>query len=283
MPTDHDVLITGPKVDLVVHPFDIDATTFLRAVREAEDAGFDAVWTYDHISAVSFRAQRSLEVWTSLGAIAAATTTIEFGPLVVNTSVRHPAHIAIAAATLQDLSGGRFLLGLGAGAGPEQRFADEMRMVGMTPLDAPTRRGMVADTIGFLRALWRGDAEFASEQFTLSEPTAIAIPSPTPPIIVGANGPKMAALAGTHADMVNLHSWERDLASLAVVARTHAAEAGNDAFALTFEGPHTDEWIDPDSALRGGVANLGPARLMIQRSAANGFDALKRTARRLRL
>jgi alkanesulfonate monooxygenase SsuD/methylene tetrahydromethanopterin reductase-like flavin-dependent oxidoreductase (luciferase family) len=272
-----------PKLDLVVHPFDIDAPTFVRAVRRAEDAGFDAIWTYDHISAVSFRAQRSLDIWTSLAAIAMSTTTVEFGSLVVNTTVRLPAHIAVAAATLQDLSGGRFLLGLGAGAGPEQNFADEIRMVGITPLAAPTRRGIVADTIGFLRALWRGETSFESDQFSFTDPTAIAMPLPPPPIIVGANGPKMAALAGQHADMVNLHSWERDLAGLAAVARTRAAEVGNTNFALTVEGPHSDQWIDPDSSLRAGVAELGATRVMVQWSAANGFDAINRAARRLRL
>jgi alkanesulfonate monooxygenase SsuD/methylene tetrahydromethanopterin reductase-like flavin-dependent oxidoreductase (luciferase family) len=272
-----------PKLDLVIHPFDIDAPTFVRAVRRAEDAGFDAVWTYDHISAVSFRADRSLDIWTSLAAIAMSTTTIEFGPLVLNTTVRHPAHVAVATATLQELSGGRFLLGLGAGAGPEQNFADEIRMVGITPLDAPTRRAIVADTIDFLRALWRGETNFASERFTFTEPTAIAMPAPAPPIVVGANGPKMAALAGRHAHMVNLHSWERDLAHLADVARAHAAEVGNATFALTVEGPHTDQWTDPDSALRVGVAELDAERVMVQWSAANGFDAINRAARRLRL
>jgi alkanesulfonate monooxygenase SsuD/methylene tetrahydromethanopterin reductase-like flavin-dependent oxidoreductase (luciferase family) len=272
-----------PKLDLVIHPFDISAAQFVRAAQLAEEAGFDGVWTYDHISAVSFRSSASLDVWSMLAAVAVGTQTIELGPLVINTTVRHPAHIAVSAATLQDLAGGRLLLGLGAGSGPEQNFADEMRMVGMTARDAATRRTTVVETIGFLRALWNGGTSFNGTQFQLHEPTAIARPDPIPPIVVGANGPKMAALAGTYADMVNLHSWERDLGHLATISRDSAAAAGKTSFALTVEGPHSDQWTDPNSAIRTMVHDLGAQRVMVQWSMANGFDAITRAARRLRI
>jgi alkanesulfonate monooxygenase SsuD/methylene tetrahydromethanopterin reductase-like flavin-dependent oxidoreductase (luciferase family) len=271
-----------PKLDLVIHPFDISAQHFVRAAQLAEEAGFDGVWTYDHISAVSFRTTASLDVWSMLAAAAVGTTNIELGPLVINTTVRHPAHIAVAAATLQDLASGRLILGLGAGSGPEQNFADEMRMVGLTAHDAATRRTTVIETIGFLRSLWNGGTSFAGSQFQLNEPAAIVQPKPAPPIVVGANGPKMAALAGTYADMVNLHSWERDIEHLATVSRNHAEAAGNTSFALTVEGPHTDHWIDPSSDVRALVHNLGVQRVMVQWSMANGFDAIGRAGRRLR-
>jgi alkanesulfonate monooxygenase SsuD/methylene tetrahydromethanopterin reductase-like flavin-dependent oxidoreductase (luciferase family) len=272
-----------PKLDLVIHPFDIGAHQFVRAAQMAEEAGFDGVWTYDHISAVSFRTAASLDVWTMLAAAATATSRIELGPLVINTTVRHPAHIAVAAATLQDLANGRVLLGLGAGSGPEQNFADEMRMVGLTAHDAATRRTTVIETIGFLQALWDGGSSFTGTQFELHEPAGIAVPDPALPIVVGANGPKMAALAGTHANMVNLHSWERDLEHLATISRESAAAVGNTSFGLTVEGPHSDHWIDPSSAVRALVNDLGAHRVMVQWSMANGFDAITRAAHRLRI
>jgi alkanesulfonate monooxygenase SsuD/methylene tetrahydromethanopterin reductase-like flavin-dependent oxidoreductase (luciferase family) len=262
-----------PAFDLVIHSFDITVRELADAAVAAEQAGFDAVFTYDHISAVSFGGTRSVDVWTALAAVALRTERVMLGPLVLNTTVRQPAHIAVAAASLQELSGGRLQLGLGAGAGPDDRFADELRMNGITPNGAAHRRQTVIDTVGFLRALWGGDRKWTGEQFVLREPRAMLLPESAPPIIVGANGPKMAVVAGQMADAVNLHSWERDLPGLVAIAREHADRNQPDRlFGVTVEGPFGTEWID-------SVLDVEPDRVMIQWRAADGLPAIARLAR----
>ena len=74
-------------------------------------------------------------------------------------------------------------------------------MVGLPLLSAPARRRRVLDTVAFLRAVWRHEPGYEG----------ILVPDPLPPIIVAANSPKMAALAGRCADAVNFHDWQPDL------------------------------------------------------------------------
>jgi alkanesulfonate monooxygenase SsuD/methylene tetrahydromethanopterin reductase-like flavin-dependent oxidoreductase (luciferase family) len=102
------------------------------AVVVAEDAGFDAVWVLDHLSGAVFGGDSMFECFTPLGAFAAVTSRIRLGSLVANVANaanvanvanRNPGVLTVAAATLQEISGGRLLLGLGAGASPQGRFA----------------------------------------------------------------------------------------------------------------------------------------------------------------
>ena len=103
---------TGISLD----PAGIDAPVLVEAAQAAEAAGFASVWCYDHLSGTVLGADRCLDVWSVLGAVAASTSRVRLGPLVVNVTTRHPIHIAVAAATLQSLAGGRLVLGLGAGS-----------------------------------------------------------------------------------------------------------------------------------------------------------------------
>ena len=106
--------------EIVLSPINISAPMVVEAARAAEAAGFEAIWTYDHISGISFGGRPVLDSWTVLAAVATHTTRVAVGPLVVNTVARNAAHIAVAAATLQQLSGGRVQLGLGAGRAPSR-------------------------------------------------------------------------------------------------------------------------------------------------------------------
>ncbi len=255
--------------DIVLSPIDVRASVVIEAAVAAEHAGFEAIWTYDHISGISFRGRPVLDVWTVLASVAATTTRVGVGPLVINTIARHPAHIAVAAATLQDLSGGRVRLGLGAGAGPESPYSRELAMVGLPVLSAPERRQRVVDTITFLRSAWSRDSVYEG----------MVLPDPPPPIFVAANGPKMAAIAGAHADAVNFHDWQRDLPGAVTAAVVAAKEAGNDDFRVTLEVPFEEAWLRPDSDERQHVAALGVSRLMLRWSASIGVDAIQRAAR----
>jgi alkanesulfonate monooxygenase SsuD/methylene tetrahydromethanopterin reductase-like flavin-dependent oxidoreductase (luciferase family) len=251
------------KIDLAVSSIDISPTELVDVARVAEEVGYDGVWTYDHVSGVVLRGTRSLDVWSALGAVACSTSTVTIGPLVANTTTWHAAQIANAVATLDGLSAGRVMLGLGAGAGPGDPFSREMTMVGRQALGARERREIVADTVRFLRALWAGDRDVEGRYARLDDAQGIACPEVVPPIIVGANGPRMATLAGSFADGVNLHSWEADLEGLADVARDAARAAGNDHFTVTVEAPIGDSWLDPGSSQRTLLDRIGVDRLVL--------------------
>ena len=135
------------STDLLVSPFDASAGQVLALAQHAETVGFNAVWTYDHMTGVIFDRKNSLDAFTVLGAIAASTQTVEIGPLVANMVNRHPVRLALAMNTLQDLSGGRSILGLGGGASPNSRFSREQRALGVTLHDAATRSAMLIETL----------------------------------------------------------------------------------------------------------------------------------------
>jgi 5,10-methylenetetrahydromethanopterin reductase len=153
----------------------------------AQDAGFDQVWVSNDLFL------RSALVLAAT--VAARTSRIAVGIGVMNPYSVHPAELAMAAATLQEASGGRFLLGLGAGA---EQFLGWAGIPRAAPL-ATTRTAVVT-----LRALLgHPDADRALLPDWARQPAeaALKFPVETPvPVYVGAMGPRMLAMAGTHAD-----------------------------------------------------------------------------------
>ena len=128
---------------------------YLEGVLAAQEAGFSMVWTLDHLSGVSFDGRTMLECFTVLGAIAAATTTIGLGSLVVNSANRHAGLLATSAATVQSISGGRFVLGLGAGTSPTSRFAREQDVLGIAVRARMAERHRhLGDTLDLLEEMW---------------------------------------------------------------------------------------------------------------------------------
>ena len=153
----------------------------------AENAGFDQVWVSNDLFL------RSAPVLAAT--VAARTSRIGIGIGVMNPYSVHPVELAMAAATLQEASGGRFLLGLGAGA---EQFLGWAGLPRTAPL-ATTRTAVVT-----LRALLgHPDADRALLPDWARPPAAAALRFPVGkpvPVYVGAMGPRMLAMAGTHAD-----------------------------------------------------------------------------------
>ena len=164
------------------------------------EAGFGGVWLYDHLAGSVHGRDRVLECWTTLTAIAATVPRIMVGPLVLNVANRPAGTLAVMAATLQELSGGRLLLGIGAGGGRDTPYAAEQEALGREVPGDARRRAAVADQVATLRAVWRGHSGGAD---------GFLRPEPPPPIVVGGFGPKMAALAGAVGDGVNLPGGPR--------------------------------------------------------------------------
>jgi len=205
-------------IDLLLDPFGSSFDDVREAAIIAEGEGFDGVWLYDHLAGSVHGERRVLECWTTLTAIAASVPRIAVGPMVLNVANRDPGTLAVMAATLQELSGARLLLGLGAGGGVDTPYASEQLALGRAVRGDAARRRAVEETVGTLRAVWTGSVDGAG---------GFLRPDPLPPVIVGGFGPKMAELAGRVADGVNLPGGAR-LAALLAVARTARVESGRD-------------------------------------------------------
>ena len=227
-----------------LNTIDADPREIVEAARAADAADVHAIYCYDHISGASFHGESSLHIWSVLGAIAATTRRVHLGPLVANVTTRHAVDIALASATLQQLSAGRLLLGLGAGAGASSEYAAEMHMFALPLNSAARRRERVADAVAFLNALWNDEPRFRSTNFSFDEPCGISAPDPRCPILIGANGPKLAELAATIADGLNVHWWQPGIDNVIAIARLRARQRRLEAFTVSVEVPLDAVWLD---------------------------------------
>jgi alkanesulfonate monooxygenase SsuD/methylene tetrahydromethanopterin reductase-like flavin-dependent oxidoreductase (luciferase family) len=236
------------EVDLLFDPFGVRVDEVLAGATAAGEAGFGGVWLYDHLAGSVHGRDRVLECWTTLTAVAATVPRIMVGPLVLNVANRPAGTLAVMAATLQELSGGRLLLGIGAGGGRDTPYAAEQEALGRDVSGDARRRAEVADQVATLRAVWRGHRGGAE---------GFLRPEPVPPIVVGGFGPKMAALAGAVGDGVNLPGGPR-LPALLDVARSAHAEAGGDParFLVTVSAP-------PNPAALAHLEELGVHRAVV--------------------
>jgi probable F420-dependent oxidoreductase len=177
----------------------------LDMTRAIEDLGFDSVWVGEHLL---YRwedrpARGPWEAWTLLAAIAASTSRIELGPLVACTNFHNPALLAKQAVTIDELSGGRFVLGLGAGWNET-----EFRAYGY-PYDHRIDRFEEAFTI--IRMLLReGSTDFDGRWYQARDCELLPRgPRPGgPPLMIGSNGPRMLRATMAHADSWN--TWFND-------------------------------------------------------------------------
>jgi len=162
------------------------------SARRAEELGFDMVTISDHLHGAS----PTWEPWTALTWIAAATERIRVAPNVLGLPYRHPAVTAKMAETLQRLSGGRLVLGIGAGGSDTefQAFGLPMRSPG-EKVDA------FEEALRIIRGLWEQESfSFEGERYTVGEARIEPKPEGRIPIWVGAYGDRMIEVIGRHAD-----------------------------------------------------------------------------------
>jgi len=255
------------KTDVLLVPMDASYPRMRAAAVAAEEAGFDGVWTWDHLRDPDRGAESSVpEAWTVLSALSEVTRRISLGPLVLNVASRHPGLLANMAASLQQVSGGRLLLGLGAGASRRLPYAAEYEMLGLAVEPDGARAQRVAEAIQIMRRLWSGDeTDFTGTYYRLSRPSGYLRADPPPPVIVGGFGPRMAAIAGRHAEGFNTQAAHPQLADLVRIARDEHGRAGRDPdrFIVTVFGGFTERRLRPDSPERAQLAKLGVERLIL--------------------
>jgi probable F420-dependent oxidoreductase len=165
---------------------------YLDLARRAEEAGFDSIWVGDHLvyDLPDGSTRGPYEAWTTLAAIAAVTERVEIGPLVASTSFHAPAMLAKHAATVDAISQGRLILGLGAGWNRREfdafGFAYDRRV------------SRFAEALAIIAPLLReGRTTFHGEFYDIDD--CVLDPRPVreggPPIMVGSNGSRMLSIA----------------------------------------------------------------------------------------
>ncbi|MGH2560694.1 MAG: TIGR03621 family F420-dependent LLM class oxidoreductase [Thermomicrobiales bacterium] len=164
--------------------------------KKAEALGYDTLVMADHLG-------DQFAIGPALAIVAEATTTLRIGTLVLQNDLRHPAFVAMEAATLDVLSDGRFELGIGAGGS----FMPDYEWTGI-PFDPPsTRVSRLEESLLILKGLFaEGPLTYAGQHYTITEFDGRPKPiqQPHPPILVGGGGPRMLSLAAREADIVSI-------------------------------------------------------------------------------
>jgi probable F420-dependent oxidoreductase len=176
---------------------DVRWPEYLAMARAAEDAGFDSIWVGDHLLYRDGRPERGpWDAWTLLSALAAVTDQVRLGPLVACAAFHPPGVLARMAASLDEVSGGRFVLGIGAGWNET-----EFRAFGI-PFDHRTSR--FEEAFEIVRRLLAGERVTFEGRFHRVE-DAVLLPRPTrrPALMIGSNGERTLRAALPHVDAWN--------------------------------------------------------------------------------
>lgn len=183
--------------------------------------GFTTLWFADHPQ------YDFLEAWTSATYVAATLPRFKVGTLVLSQSYRNPGLLAKMGATLQKLSGGRLIMGLGAGW-----EADDYRAYHYEFPRPGVRVAQLAEAVEVLCAMWRENpASYHGEYYSVESADSTPLPDPMIPILVGTNGKKAMQVAGQLADI-----WEWDMCDnypeLVHTVRQACTEAGRASTAI---------------------------------------------------
>ncbi|WP_109474462.1 LLM class F420-dependent oxidoreductase [Ornithinimicrobium cavernae] len=203
--------------------------TFARIARDAEGAGLSSLWVMDHffqIGTIGPPEAEMLEAYTTLGFAAGVTSRIELGAMVTGVTYRHPGILAKTVTTLDVLSGGRALLGIGAAW-----FEGEHRALGVPYPPVAERFARLEETLQILARMWDGDeSEYAGTYYHLERPLCSPPPVRRPPVLIGGGGErKTLRLVAQYADACNIFDMgpDRIRGKYDVLAR-HCADLGRD-------------------------------------------------------
>ncbi len=193
---------------------------------------FDSMWVQDHFYAFRDPSDAWLECWTALTWLAARYPSVSVGPIVMGVGYRNPALLAKMASTLQVLSEGRFIMGIGAGW-----REPEYPAYGYDFPPAAARIQQLDEAVQIMRLMWTEPAPtFHGQHYRIEKAYCEPRYDPAPPIMIGGGGEKLLLpLAARRADIwdsyhggtiedIDLDAYRRKLDIL----RRHAAEAGRD-------------------------------------------------------
>jgi F420-dependent oxidoreductase-like protein len=256
-----------------------------RLARRADEAGFDSLWTMDHFFQIPITGQPPeaplLEAYAVLAFLAAQTERIRLGTMVTCVAYRHPGVLIKAVTSIDVLSGGRVIFGVGAGAPfnelPPGRSPRDFEAYGLgipfPPLAERFER--LEEVVQIALQMWRGEeAPFEGTHYQLLRPlnSPNTLQQPHPPVLIAGSGErKTLRLVARYGDMCNLFDlpgtgFADDLKHKLDVLRSHCEAVGRDYDAIektvsTFLDPDAD----PDRVVDhlGALADLGIEHAMV--------------------
>lgn len=249
-----------------------------------EELGFDSAWDCDHFVQPSRPEGPYLESWTLLAALAARTERIRVGVLVSSNTFRHPALLAKQAATVDQISGGRLELGLGAGW-----YQPEHEMFGLDFPSAGTLVARFAEAVEVVDRLLRSDiASFEGEHYRLRDARFRPGPvqKPRPPLTLGAHRPRMLGIVARYADAWNSHGTVDEISERNQILDEQCARIGRDPSAvmrsLYYWVPRSedDPWASVDAFLDviGRYREVGIEEFIIDQPREEQREVLERVA-----
>jgi alkanesulfonate monooxygenase SsuD/methylene tetrahydromethanopterin reductase-like flavin-dependent oxidoreductase (luciferase family) len=257
------------RVGLILPMFSGDPHKVLAAARAAEDLSFDGLFAFDHFFPPGAAPDRpALEAFTTLAAVAAATERVAIGTLVTRAILRPAGMVAKLAATIDLVSGGRMILGVGTG---DPIDLPEHHAFGFHDLSVTDRRTQLAETLGAVKALFQGEPYPGGDLVPrLQGPL---LPPPVrpggPPVWVGAQSDQVVRMAANLADGWNGWGFEpKKFRAKADLLAEESSRAGRNVEAtwagivLVGENQSEVEALLADRDRRGvsdGVAWAGPA------------------------
>ena len=276
---------TWPGGDAAIAP------TFARVVQTADEAGFDSIWVMDHffqIRGIGPAEDPMLEGWTALGFMAAHTSRARLGLMVGGVHYRLPGLWVKAATTLDVLSGGRGILGIGAAWNEEESAG-----LGFPFPRLGQRFEMLEETLRIAHGMWTGDrgtqAPFEGEHYgatrLLNSPQSVSRPHPQ--ILIGGGGEKKTLrLVARYADATNVFGGPEILRRKYAILREHCEAVGRpfeeierttlQSTRLSTEGRAGTETPEGAAERFAGLADAGAQHVIvgIQNIEQAGVDAL---------
>ena len=267
-------------------PLDAWRRTF-RVAQEAERLGFESIWLFDHFHTIPRPTDEiTFESFTSLSALAALTSRVRLGHVVICTGFRNPALTAKMISTMDSISGGRMDLGIGAGW-----KRDEWIGYGYGFPETKDRLARLADDLEVITRMLDGDrhqhATYEGRQARVRDARNVPKPIQRPrvPIMIGGNGPNVTwRLAAKHADELNVDGLSpAEVAAALPVIRSRCEEIGRDPATLAVSvhlwGEHLAAVGAPRVDLLAGYRELGISRVMgLDRAIAKTDEALEALA-----
>lgn len=247
--------------------------------RLAEDLGFDSAWNWDHFVPLSGDSKGdTLEAWTLLAALATQTSRIRLGTLVTSTTYRYPAVLAKQAVTVDQISGGRLELGLGAGWMQREHHA-----YGIPFPSARERVDRFEESIAIFDALMQQDHPTISGQYYSINKAPFAprpLQSPRIPILVGSSGTRMLRSVARYADAWHTFGMPEKIAERGALLNGYCQEIGRDPSEIRWSVSLGNDDLQSADRFRKAVASyaaVGASEFLID-SLSNSTEAMRRVA-----
>ena len=236
--------------------------TLRRVAKATEDLGFDAFFRSDHylkMGGVSGEPGPS-DAWATLAGLAVETNRIRLGTLVTSATFRYPGPLAIAVAGIDEMSGGRVELGIGAGW-----YEGEHAAYGIPFPSTRERFDRLEEQLAIITGLWQTPAgekfSYEGTYYQVADSPGLPKPvqSPRPPVIIGGHGPRRTpALAAKYADEFNIaFAKPGEVAAQFGRVRQACAAAGRDPAALVYSAAQTVCCAKDEATLSRRAASIG--------------------------